>query len=277
MPLVGLAWGAREMNWQQAKSESEAGSFPYPVPLIRAMEDQRNDSVPSASVIAGCLRAFALKQRVDYYEKPQGLLPSIFGTAFHMMMDKYTEDDPPRMEVIDQLPGGRVDIQEIRSGPRHKELFLKTTVDLQLSGYNAVEVSGRCDFLHEGVLVRDWKSKVYLAQSFAAPDDHFLQGNIYNWLAYENGLRPAPEIEIAYVSQSFGSRERRPALPLDDMFRYVRARLRIWAKAEIAGGLPYPIDAFFHPTAKGPAAPCSFCPVREACMAAFRQETESPF
>ena len=272
MPLVGLAWGAQRLSWSEAKSESEAGRFPYPVPLLRAMEDQRNDEVPSASVIAGCLRQFALKRREEYYERPQDLLPSVFGTAFHLLMEKYTEHDP--REVEDYVAGGMTTYT--KGGPRHKELFLRATVDLQLPGYNAVGVLGRLDYLHEGMVLRDWKSKKFLAQGFVPPPGHFTQGNIYNWLASENGLLPAPVIEIAYVSQSWVQTAREDAKPLADVHRYVRARLRVWAKAELAGRLPDPINAFYETDAKGrPAAPCAYCPVREACMAAVRAgETE---
>lgn len=262
MPLAGLSFGARALTWPQAKSESEAGSFPFPVPLIRAMEDRRADTVPTASVLAGCLRQFQLKRRVDYYEKPADLMPSVFGTAFHEHMEKYTE-------VGDPL-----------SGPRWRELHLAAKVDLGLPGYEAVEVHGTCDYLHEGVLVRDWKSKVYVPQAFEPPIAHTRQVNVYNWLGAENGYTPAPTWELVYVSQSWLSRFTGPTARLEKVGTWVRERLHEWALYESQGELVPPLEELFadpDPRTKRLPAPCGYCPVRDACLATWREGEEAPF
>jgi hypothetical protein len=274
MPLVGIQYGASQLRWTEAMQLArEDENFAYPPPLLAAMQDNREDSIPTASVIAGCLRQFALKRRVEYYERPNGLLPPIFGTAFHAEMEKYTEHDP--REVEDYVAGGGVNYT--KGGPRHKELLLRATVDLGLPGYAAVPVTGRCDYLHEGVLLRDWKSKKYIPKGFKPPRENQTQVNIYNWLASEDGYTPAKEWELVYVSQDWVQRFRRPMKDVALVGNYVVDRLRIWAAAEAVGGLPAPVPAFFAEDAGKVPFPCSHCPVREACLVAFREETEAPF
>lgn len=257
MPLAGLAWGARRLSWQQAKQEYQAGSFPYPEPLLRAMADSRDDEVPSASVLSTCLRQFQLKRRHEYYEKPQDLLPAIFGTAFHLLMERYTETDP---------------------GPRHKELDLLTRVNLGLPGYEAVPVKGRCDYLHEAALVRDWKSKKFLGRDHQPTQENVRQVNIYNWLAAENGYTPAPAWELCYVSQSwvatFTDRTRKLSLVRE----FVVERLHEWALYEVQGELVPPLPELFQADEKGKLPfPCGYCPVREHCLAAWREGQDVPF
>lgn len=275
MPLVGIAWGARRLSWQQAKSESEAGQLPFPVPLLNAMQDTRNDETPSASVIAGCLRQFELKKRTEYYERPQDLLAPLFGTAFHSHMEKYTEVDAPELE--DYTPGGGYTMT--KGGPRHKELLLSATLDLGIPGYEATKVMGRCDYLHEGHLIRDWKTKRYIAQGHVAPPEARVQVNIYNWLASESGYKPATHGELAYVSNAWSQPERFELRPVALTRKYVLGRLKHWASYVKQGQLPPPHPAFFMAAdAKGRMpAPCGFCPVREACLEAYRQEEEAPF
>jgi hypothetical protein len=278
MPLVGLSFGARALTWPQAKQESEAGSFPFPVPLIRAMEDRRADAVPTASVLAGCLRQFQLKRRVDYYEKPADLLPSIFGTAFHEYMQLYTETDPGQQYFADGVDGPAQEYA--KPGPRHSELALLARVDLGLPGYEAVEVRGRCDYLHEGVLVRDWKSKVYVPQAFEPPIAHTRQVNVYNWLGAESGFQPAPMWELVYVSQSWLSRFTGPTARLEKVGTWVKERLHEWALYESQGELVPPLEELFadpDPRTKRLPAPCGYCPVRNACLAAWREGEEAPF
>src|SRR3954471_4681550 len=106
MPLVGIQYGASQLRWTEAMQLArEDENFAYPPPLLAAMQDNREDSIPTASVIAGCLRQFALKRRVEYYERPNGLLPPIFGTAFHAEMEKYTEHDPGQRAFPDDTSG----------------------------------------------------------------------------------------------------------------------------------------------------------------------------
>lgn len=274
MPMVGLAWGARRLSWQQAKSEYQAGQFPYPEPLLSAMADSRDDEVPTASVISSCLRQFQLKRRHEYYERPQDLLPAIFGTAFHALMERYTEHDAP--EIIDCLPGSGVDMT--RGGPRHKELQLRTTVDLGIAGYEAVVVEGRCDYLHEAVLVRDWKSKKFLSTSHTPPQENVRQVNIYNWLAAENEYTPAPTWELVYASQSWVANFSGPTRKLSTVREFVTERLHEWALYESQGELVPPLPELFQADEKGKLPfPCGYCPVRDHCLAAWREGQEAPF
>lgn len=277
MPLVGIQFGAQRLSWQQAKSEYAAGSLPFPTPLISAMQDNRNDAVPTASVIAGCLRQFQLKRTTDYYEKPGDLLPSIFGTAFHALMEEYTEVDPEQRELIDIGRGGD-DWKITPAGPRHAELRLRAMLDLGLPGYNAVAVEGMCDYLHEGVLIRDWKSKKFLSLTHTPPVENKTQVNIYNWLASESGYTPAPQGELVYVSQSWLSRHQFALRPVVNVRNWVRERLTIWADAELRGTLVAPLPQLFEADSKGKLpAPCGYCPVREACLAAWREGQQAPF
>jgi hypothetical protein len=279
MPLVGIAWGARTLNWTQAKSEYEAGSLPYPTPLLRAMQDSRDDSVPTASVMASCMRQFQLKASTPYYERPSELLPSVFGTAFHALMEKYTEYDPGHEHFPDDIHGP--DIPAVKAGPRHKELDLQARVTL--TGHGVVTVKGRCDYLHEGHLVRDWKSKKFLGQNHTPPEDNIHQVNVYNWLAYENGMVPAPVYELVYVSQSWLANFKGPTDNVDEVRAWVQERLAVWAKHEALGTLVPPLPQLFQPvdpkTHRLPM-PCGYCPVREACMKAYKEElglTEGEF
>lgn len=274
MPMVGLQYGPRQLGWTEATQLArEDASFAYPPPLVAAMRDNRDDAVPTASVIAGCLRQFALKRRVDYYEKPNSLLPPAFGTAFHALMEKYTEVD---VEAV--LPEATLgDVSFRNTGPRHKEVALRATVDLGIPGYEAVPVAGKCDYLHEGVLIRDWKSKKYIPRGFKPTRENKIQVNIYNWLAAEDGFVPAKEWELAYVSWEWTERFRGEMRPVGKVGEYVRDRLRVWAAAEAAGTLPAPVPAFFVEPGEKLGFPCAYCPVREACLEAFRAETGAPF
>jgi hypothetical protein len=156
---------------------------------------------------------------------------------------------------------------------------LRTTVDLGLAGYHAVEVAGICDFLHEGVVVRDWKSKKFLPQGFEPPVGHKRQVNVYNWLAAENGYTPAPEWELVYVSQSWLSRFFGKTHPLARVGDWVRERLHEWALYESVEELVPPLAELFQvdERTKKPVAPCAYCPVRDACLAAWRGDKEAPF
>lgn len=278
MPLVGIAYGAQRLTWPQAKQESQAGTLPFPLPLLAAMEDQREDPVPTASVLAGCLRQFQLKRRTEYYEKPADMLPSIFGTAFHAMMEGYTTVDPGQAYFPDDTSGPAQEY--VKPGPRHRELRLVASVNLGLPGYEAVEVKGQCDFLHEGVLVRDWKSKRFLPLNFEPPIDNVRQVNVYNWLAAENGYQPAPEYELVYVSQSWLSRFTGKTARLAKVKDWVVERLHEWALYESQGELVPPLEALFaepDPKTRKFPAPCGYCPVREACLAEWREGAEAPF
>ena len=169
MPQVGIRFAGRELTWEQARVEAHNPEFPYPPPLVEAMAEQRDDESPSASVVVGCLRRFELQRTVNYYGEATGELPMLFGNSWHAMMDEYRQ----KMLQPGQLA----------------ETRLSTLVD---TGYGVVPFSGKPDFFDPGVLISDWKSKKYLAKGFEPPKEHIGQVNIYNWLAAENGLLPAP-------------------------------------------------------------------------------------
>lgn len=251
---------------------SAAGQLPFPLPLLAAAEESRDDAVPTASVLAGCLRQFQLKRRVDYYESMTDLLPSIFGTAFHLLMERHTEYD--QREIVDMLPGGRVEYD--KGGPRHRELQLQARINLGLAGYEDVPVGGKCDYLHEGVLVRDWKSKRYLAQGHTPSRENKAQVNVYNWLAAQNGYTPAPRWELVYVSQSWVATFAGDTEALGFTEGWIRKRLLRWAEAEARGELVAPLPQLFADTDRYGRlpAPCGYCPVRATCLAALEGTNE---
>lgn len=255
MPQVGVKYAGQNLSWEEARQRSEDPDFPYPPPLIEAMADQRNDGIPSASTVVGCLRRFELQRTTDYYGEASGELPPLFGTAFHEYMDKY------RQRLI--KPGELT------------ETSLTTIVNTEAG---EILFGGRFDFFAPGKLISDWKSKRNIPQGFTPPNEHIGQVNIYNWLASTAGYEPAPTWELAYVSQGWVQRFQRDTLPVERIGRYVRKRLDEWGTAKAQGKLPAPVPQLFELDAKGQqAAPCRYCPVREACLAALKIEEERPF
>lgn len=249
MPQVGFQYGAQQLTFAEAEVAAEQGQFDYPVPLIRAIAEQRTLKVPSASAIAGCLRQFELKKRVDYYARPGASLPSLFGTAWHSHMERYT-------------PTGQ---------QKHKELAL--AAEFAVDGESHT-LTGQLDYLHEGEVLRDWKSKAYIPQGFTPPKGHKAQVNVYNVLAAENGYTPATHWELVYVSQSWLSRFSEPMAPLDATRRWISQRLSLWARSSAGGNLPAPLPEVLAVDAKGkPLAPCGYCEVREHCLAALKRDT----
>jgi hypothetical protein len=248
MPALGFQFGTVNLTWAEAEARSAEGSFPYPVPLIKAMAEDRGNTTPSASSIAGCLRRFALKRSVGYYVRPTGQLPSIFGTAFHTLMQQHT---PPSLGT-------------------HIEQHLSYTLEV---GGKAVVMRGTMDYLEEGVLVRDYKTKAFIPQGFSPPWEHRVQVDVYNWLASRNGLRPAPRWELVYVSQSWLAKFVGATLPLVEVEGWVRKRLTAWLEYDAAGILPPTLPELDMVDAKDkPVAPCAYCEVREHCLAARRDE-----
>lgn len=255
MPQIGIMYAGKEFTWDEARVVSENPSFPYPPPLIEAMADQRDDQVPSASSVLGCLRQFELKRTTDYFGESGGELPPMFGTAWHDYMEKY------RNRILQ--PG---DMTETR---------LSTKVKV---GRKTLDFSGKMDFFRPGVLISDWKSKQYLPQGFTPPSYHVGQVNIYNWLAAENGYEAAPTWELVYVTQSWVLRFQDATRPVAEVGEWVRGRLAAWAAASGTGTLPPPVPELFQSDQKGKALPpCAWCPVREACLQALKSENDRPF
>lgn len=247
MPQVGFQYGQRQLTFREAEELAAQGEFSYPVPLIRAIAEQRESDVPSASVIAGCLRQFELKKRVDYFSRPTSSLPSLFGTAWHTLMEGYTE---------------------VGNGA-HKELRLSTAFEVDGKAY---AFSGQLDYLKEGEVLRDWKSKAYIPQGFTPPRSHKAQVNIYNVLAEANGYKPATRWELVYVSQSWLSTFSEPMASLAATREWIQKRLSTWARTSTGDNLPPPIPEVYEVDAKTQksVAPCSYCEVREQCLAALK-------
>lgn len=261
MPQVGIKYAGKEYKWTEARLLAEEPDFPFPPPLVEAMAEQRDDQVPSASSIIGCLRAFELKRTIDYYEEANSMLPALFGTAFHSFMDAQRQKHAKPSDLIERRLGALV------------------TLEHEVDGSYQVYFSGKPDFLAPGRLVSDWKSKVYIPQGFVPPVGHVRQVNIYNWLAAENGYQPAPTWELTYVSQTWALRFTGTTATAGVVGNYLRKRLNHWADAHARRVLPPPVPQLFLTDAKGQlAAPCRYCPVREACLAALKEaETEKPF
>lgn len=252
MPQVGFQHGARQLTFAEAEQLAEKQEFPYPVPLIRAIAEQREPGVPSASVLAGCLRQFELKKRHEYFARASSSLPALFGTAWHSLMERFTETGEGR----------------------HKELFLSAAFEVDGT---PLSMSGQLDYLHEGSVLRDWKSKTYIAQGFTPARGHKAQVNIYNVLAQANGYKPAQRWELVYVSQSWLSTFSEPMAPLDSTRAWIEKRLTTWLRSSTGSNLPPPVPEVFQMDAKGkPLAPCGYCEVREHCLAASKAETVTP-
>lgn len=255
MPQIGIRFSGQELTWDEARERAHDPSFPYPPPLIEAMAAQRDDQWPSASVVVNCLRRFEIQRKLNYFGEATGELPPIMGTAFHDYMDRFRE------KII--KPG------------QMTETRLSTLVD---TGYGKIDFSGKFDFFEPGVLISDWKKKSYIPQGFEPPKEHVGQVNIYNWLAKMNGLEPAPTWELAYVSERWAARFQRPTADVDEIGLFVTKRLRRWHRHAAEGSLPPPVSQLFQPDAKGNLpAPCSYCQVREVCLAKLREDTDAPF
>jgi hypothetical protein len=249
---VGFRFGTETLSFAEAEARSAEGSFPYPVPLIRALAEERGSTEPSASVLAGCLRRFALKLEVPYHIKPTAGLPALFGTAFHSLLEKHTE---------------------VGVG-QGAELHLWSAVT---TTKGPVILRGTLDYLHEGHVLRDYKTKKFLPQGFTPPREHKAQVNVYNWLAWRNGYQPAPKYELVYISQDWLSRFTGDTSPLELTQRWIEQRLSAWTEAKAAGELPPPVPELFQVDGKGKMlAPCAYCEVREQCLARL-PKVDSPF
>lgn len=263
MPQIGIRVGAKTYTWAEARYAAELGTdgFPYPPPLVAEMAQQREAGTPTASTLAGCLRRFELQKRTDYYESGHKMLPAIFGTAFHALMDGHRK--------ANLQPG------EHAESRWRADIYIPTSD----STTQAVSLSGQVDFMREGDVISDWKTKKYIPQGFTPPQEHKAQVNVYNWLAAQNGLVPAVTGELVYVSQDWASRFTFPLKDTAFTGDWIRSRLAVWAGAVARNALPPPVDAFWQQdeaTGKLPA-PCVYCPVLEACRAAVAAEGSLPF
>lgn len=261
MPVIGIQHGEAQLSFADALAEAQAGTLPYPPPIISHLAKSRNDTVPSASNMATCLRQFMLKKQTPYYVKVSDSLAPIFGTAFHLLMEQERKENPD---------GGL------------SELRLKAKVDLGV--YGTHETGGTVDYLlppgleNGGGLVSDWKTKKYLPVQWEPTPEHKAQVHVYGWLAHENGYGMPGTWELVYASQSFMSTFRGKMLMAPLVQDWVRTRLMRWAVAEDTNTLPPPRRELFEHGRDGRAEGiCGYCSVREACWEALRRETPSPF
>lgn len=256
MPLVGIQYGEQSLAFKDAHIESRAGRLPFPEPLLAAMESSRSDDTPSASVLSGCMRQFRLKRSVPYYEKVTNNLSAIFGTAFHLLMEQHRKERLRPGEHSERKLGGVLNVDGVD-----------------------VTLSGTVDFLREGELISDWKSKRFIPVGWKPPKKHKAQVNVYNWLAAQNGYGTVPHWELVYVSQTWLARFTGDMRPLADTEGWMRKQLRPWLESERTGALPPPVPELFQPSDKDGSLPepCGFCPVREACLAELKREATPPF
>lgn len=261
MPQVGIKYAGINYTWDEAREASADPSFPYPLALVEAMADQRGDTQPSASSIVGCLRRFELQRKMNYFDEANGQLPPLFGTAWHSLMEMYTERIKRAGDLIE------------------KRLSKTFRFDRGNSAYSEVEFSGKLDFFRPGQFIMDWKSKRHIPQGFVPTQENTRQANIYNWLAAVNGYEAAPNVELVYVTQGWVQREVFRATPLDVVEDFVTRRLTRWVEAARSGSLPPPVPELFgEPDRYGKLpAPCGYCPVREQCLAAIKSEEARPF
>lgn len=256
MPQVGIRYGGINYTWDEARAASEDPSFPFPLPLVEAMAEQRGDVQPSASSIVGCLRRFELQRKLDYFGDATGQLAPLFGTAWHSLMEMYTERIRRDTDLVEKRLGVRVE-----------------------TPVGAIDFDGKLDFFRPGQFILDWKSKRHIPQNFKPTRENTRQANIYNWLAAENGYDAATSVELVYVTQGWVQREVFPATDVALVGDFVTRRLTRWAQHARDGSLPPPVPELFgEPDRYGKLpAPCGYCPVREQCLAAIKSEEARPF
>jgi hypothetical protein len=249
MALVGLKYGQRRMPWAEVMAESIDGLFPYPPALVRALMETRESDVPSASTLAGCLRRWELKRQHDYYVEPTSMLPLLFGTAFHLLMQKYARPEDGDAEV--QLTG----VVDTGLEPPYERLAIQGTPDVSSAGE-----------------ILDYKTKKFIPQGWTSRPEHRAQANVYNWLRAANGKTPAERWRLVYASQSWLAAESGPMRDVEDTGEWIRTRLRVWAKAKLANALPPPLPRVLDVEKGRPVGECGYCEVREHCLAALQRE-----
>lgn len=260
MPQVGFTLGQRNYSFTEALEHARTGTAEVPVEFLTALVPSREDRYPTASSLTGCLRKFELKRTTDYYEPVTNKLPALFGTAMHALLESQAVDDA----LV--------------------EHHLTTTLDLEdetlPEEYRIAVVSGTADYIDttfdEGSgRIRDYKSKLYVSKDLYPSKAHRFQVNIYHYLWVRNGHQPLKHWEILYFDQSRAPRYfRGPLSPIEKVERWLRKTLHTWASNAAAGTLPPPIPEFFQrdPKTGKPLSPCSYCEVRAACAARWKEE-----
>lgn len=213
---------------------------------LALVEERAERAVPSASVLTGCVRRFELERRVDYAVDPRKRLAAYVGTAIHASL----ADNPYR--------------------PHRVRCEVSTSATVKLGDdlpepYREVTLTGTTDYYDEDAgLLRDWKTKAYLPAGFTPTPAHIFQVNVYHWLLVRGtGASPVCRLELVYLDQRNVSAFALEPWPLDTVEDRIRAVLRGWALARVAGKLPNVVEGF---TQQGrPSAPCSYCDLLSHC------------
>lgn len=143
----------------------------------------------SATSLLKPLRQIVLASRVPASDGVQDIssrVSSALGSAIHDGIERsWKQYKEPSMLALG-YPKRVVDL--IRINPTEEEtkdtdiipVYLEHRMFRSINGYN---ISGKCDFIGEG-MVEDFKStSVYTAIHNTKDDDYILQGSIYRWLA----------------------------------------------------------------------------------------------
>jgi hypothetical protein len=260
MSQLGFLVAGKEIPFAEALRLADDGTFLVPPEVVRALMDTSHEGIyPSGSVVSGCLRKFDLEQQVGYYQPVQSSFPALFGTAVHLLFEKYTA---PHVIAEQRL----VYTFHFRDLP---------------APYNEVPFGGKPDVIDEewdngAGVIRDTKSKLYVARDLYAARIHIRQLNIYNALRVALGHQPLRDWELFYLDAKNEPKWIRG--PLDspqDVFKWLRYTLHQWARRASRGEISPPVAEFFESSKKGePVAPCSYCPVRHECILRWNAQQE---
>lgn len=245
MPLVGIVDAAGTVH-----DPADLSSWKdYPVDLVRALVSERAmRPYPSASEVGGCLRRWELSRTTDYTVDPRARLAAMFGTGVHLVLER-------------NAPAGAL-----------VELKLSRPVDLGDDLPNELRhltVTGTMDYWEpDAGVIRDWKTKRYLRADHDIDAAHIFQVNIYHWLlAGRPDYKPVKQVQIVYMDQNKVQGFTGEPWPLERTERRLVAKLRTWALAKAAGGLPATLDCFT-PSGRWQGL-CGWCDVRDACRQAY--------
>lgn len=264
MPLRGFRVEGKEYAFSELFEQAREGTAPVPSELLTPLVPTRNDDVPSASSLTGCLRKFSLQRQHDYYQELDSEMAPLFGTAMHLLLQQHA---PEHVRSEQRLEG---------------TIEVDTAPDLWGDRIR-ITIGGTADYVDptyrdgEG-LIRDYKTKIYLPANWYPPFEHRTQVNIYNLLwSMQEGHRPLKWWEIVYLDQKSQPQiYRGETADVNKVYDWLAKKLTDWWRAEQAGRLPAPVKEFYERTKdKKPVAPCSYCPVRQQCLLAWKQEQET--
>lgn len=255
MAQVGWTIAGKPYTFQEAIDASRQGLLDVPVPLLKALSDNRDDTTPSASVLGGCIRRFQLQRDYDYYDSLEGSMARGMGTAVHAWLAPYADEGTAtekRLRVTFTFP----DLE-----PPYNEVELYGTPD-------NVDEEG-ITFVYDMTQIRDWKTKIYVKRvDFYPPKEHRTQVNIYHYLHVMNGGKPLDSWELVYMDNKSVPRTfRGPLRDVEKVGKWLHTTLHDWAATEAEGGIMPPVPAFYKQDKKGnpSESPCKYCPVYTVC------------